>query len=190
MRISIDGRALLTLSDHQKNVIKHDIPSSIFDADMIRRMKYVVEHPVLRYIASKKEEWIKQLELGGAQSYPSDPLDLASLVVDSSSEAPISVEVEGVQSFVLSPIQVAIFKLASKESLESVVSRALLDKYERCLERFQRRWEPEFVKESRPIPISKEAFATAVFSRNDYKDRMARDLEAPVPTGVLGVETP
>lgn len=177
MRISLDGIDILTLSDEQKNVMKHDVRADLFDADIVRRMRYFLTYPCEKYIAANKASWIAQLESQGAKTYPSDPFELAALFIDSSKESPVSVAVDGKEVFILPPIQIAIFKLASKKSAVEEISDRLLEKYEQCFKRFKLRWEPEFVKESVPVPIVKEDFARAVFSRNDYKDRMTRDVE-------------
>lgn len=51
-------------------------------------------------------------------------------------------------------------------------------KYQRCLERLKREWEPKLVERGvRSLPTSSDEFALLVFSQPDYKDRTARELE-------------
>lgn len=57
------------------------------------------------------------------------------------------------------------------------IQKLLLYKYERCMERLRKEWEPKLQARSLDIPFDDDAFATLVFAQPDYKDRKARMLE-------------
>ena len=57
MKISVDDKLLFELSETQKKVIKNDISSDIFDADMKRRLEYVIMHRYDQGFARLKRDW-------------------------------------------------------------------------------------------------------------------------------------
>jgi len=79
MKISVDDVELFTLSETQKRVIKNDISSAIFDADMKRRLQYILTHKYEKCWERLKSHWMPVL----SQRYPSVPTDqdaLANLI--------------------------------------------------------------------------------------------------------------
>ena len=80
MKISVDGIDLYTLSDIQSQVIKNDINSDIFDADMKRRLKVSLMHKYERCFTRLKQEWDNKLAANGVESVPTDPDQYAALV--------------------------------------------------------------------------------------------------------------
>jgi hypothetical protein len=79
MKVSVDDQELFTLSDVQKNVIKHDIASEIFDEDCKRRLQWVLLHKYEQCYKRLKEKWEPVL----ASRYTSIPThkdDFAQLV--------------------------------------------------------------------------------------------------------------
>lgn len=80
MKISVDGVEILTLSELQKNVIKNDILDDIFDADMKRRITYILLHKYERCFGRLKEEWEPKLKEAGLESVPLDNDKFAELV--------------------------------------------------------------------------------------------------------------
>lgn len=80
MKISVDGSDLFTLSDVQKQVIQNDISSDIFDADMKRRLQWVLMHKYERCFDRLKKEWDPKLASNGIKMIPTDPDAYASLV--------------------------------------------------------------------------------------------------------------
>jgi len=80
MKISVDNVELYTLSDVQKNVIKNDINADEFDADMKRRLKYILTHKYERCFERLKKEWDSKLADNGVPSVPTDPDAYAQLV--------------------------------------------------------------------------------------------------------------
>lgn len=80
MKISVNDIELYTLSETQKNVIKNDINADIFDADMERRLEYILNHKYERCFARLKQEWDPKLVANGVTSIPTDPDAYAQLV--------------------------------------------------------------------------------------------------------------
>ncbi len=80
MKISINDQELFTLSDTQKQVIKHDIPADIFDADMNRRIQWVLMHKYEECFKRLKSEWDPKLAVNGVEMIPTDPDAYAKLV--------------------------------------------------------------------------------------------------------------
>ena len=80
MKISVNDKALFTLSDIQKQVIKNDIPADIFDADMNRRLQWVLTHKYEECFKSLKAEWDSKLAANGVTMMPTDPDAYAQLV--------------------------------------------------------------------------------------------------------------
>lgn len=80
MKISVNDIELYTLSETQKNVVKNDVSSDIFDDDMKRRLNWVLMHKYEQCFKSLKQEWdIRLVELG-VQTIPTDPDEYAELV--------------------------------------------------------------------------------------------------------------
>lgn len=80
MKISVDNQELFTLSETQKNVIKNDIHSDIFDEDMKRRLNYILMHKYNRCFERLKKEWDQKLKDNGVQMIPVDEEQYAQLV--------------------------------------------------------------------------------------------------------------
>jgi hypothetical protein len=80
MKISVNDVELYTLSDTQKNVIKNDINSDVFDADMKQRLQYILMHKYQRCFKRLKEEWEPKLIALGHETIPTDPDAFAQLV--------------------------------------------------------------------------------------------------------------
>lgn len=94
MKIKIDNKEIMDLSNTMKKVIKHDIHFDEFEADMERRVCYILQH-----------------------------------------------------------------------------------KYERCLERLRKEWEPKLRERVSSLPSNLEELAELIFSQPDYKDRKKREEE-------------
>lgn len=80
MKISVDDKELFSLSDIQKKVIMNDIHEDEFDADMKRRLQYILMHKYERCFARLKQEWDKKLADNGVDMIPSNPDKYAELV--------------------------------------------------------------------------------------------------------------
>ena len=80
MKISVNDKELFTLSETQKKVIQHDIPSDVFEDDMCRRLQYILTHKYERCFERMKNEWLPKLQ-SRIDSVPTDPDKLASLIM-------------------------------------------------------------------------------------------------------------
>ena len=80
MKVSVDGVEILNLEPIHEAIIKHEIPSEIFEEDMIRRLKWVVMRKHEQAFKKMKEEWDPKLEKAGVESIPVDQTAYAQLV--------------------------------------------------------------------------------------------------------------
>ena len=80
MKISVDDLELYTLSVTQKKVIENDIPSEIFDADMKRRLEWILTHRYEQSFKNLTDEWEPKLKELGVASIPLDDEAFAQLV--------------------------------------------------------------------------------------------------------------
>lgn len=80
MKISVDDIHLFTLSNLQKQVIQHNIPSEIFEEDMKRRVHWVLSHKYERCLERLKTEWIPRLKAKGIPQIPLDDDALCELI--------------------------------------------------------------------------------------------------------------
>lgn len=95
MKIQVDGKSVLELSETQKKVIQNDIPTEIFVSDMERRARNIIEH-----------------------------------------------------------------------------------KYDQCMDRLKKEWEPKLRERVDAIPTNQDALAQLIFSQPDYKSRSQREEES------------
>lgn len=79
MKIEVDGRTVLQLNETQKKVIKNDIPDELFQADMERRVSWVLSHKYERCFERLKKEWEPKLAKK-LDAVPTDPDKFAELV--------------------------------------------------------------------------------------------------------------
>ena len=80
MKIKVDDELLFELTEIQKNVMKNDIASDIFDADMKRRLEYILTHKYEQCFKRLKAEWDPKLEVLGVESIPTNKDAYAELV--------------------------------------------------------------------------------------------------------------
>lgn len=79
MKISVDDIELFTVSSTQKNVICNDINVDDFDADMKRRLDYIIMRKYDECFRRLKDEWDPKLQ-GRVASIPTDQDEYALLV--------------------------------------------------------------------------------------------------------------
>lgn len=79
MKISVNDIKLFELSETQKKVICNDIQDEIFDADMKRRLQWVLMHKYEQCFKRLKTEWEPKLA-HRMDSMPTDPDKFAQLV--------------------------------------------------------------------------------------------------------------
>jgi len=82
MKISVDDKELYSLTDTQKNVIKNEINSDTLDADLKRRLQWVLTHKYEQCFKKLKAEWDPKLAKNGVESIPTDPDAYAALVFE------------------------------------------------------------------------------------------------------------
>jgi hypothetical protein len=80
MKIKVDNEEILELSETQKKVIKNDIHEDEFDADMKRRVAWVLTHKYEQCFDRLKKEWEPKLTSKGAAMLPTDRDAFAQLV--------------------------------------------------------------------------------------------------------------
>lgn len=89
MKISVNDQEIYTLSEIQKKVIQNDIPVEIFDADMKRRLKWIlIDEKYQRCFDRLKKEWCEdkdkngqcKLAANGVNSMPVEQDSLAELI--------------------------------------------------------------------------------------------------------------
>lgn len=79
MKISVDNQEIFSLSEVQKKVIKNDIHADEFDADMKRRLHYILTHKYEECFKRLKNEWEPKLA-SRVSSIPTNPDELAKLI--------------------------------------------------------------------------------------------------------------
>lgn len=79
MKIKVNNEDLFELSEVQKKVICNDVHEDEFEADMKRRLQYILMHKYERCFERLKNEWDKKLQ-GRLESVPTNPEAYASLV--------------------------------------------------------------------------------------------------------------
>ncbi len=80
MKISVDGKDLFTLTETQKKVMQNDIATEVFQADMERRLKWVLAHKYEQCFSRLKKDWDKKLADNGVASVPTHADEYAELV--------------------------------------------------------------------------------------------------------------
>ena len=79
MKIQVNNEDLFELSEVQKKVICNDIHEDEFDADMKRRLQYILTHKYERCFERLKREWDQKLA-GRVEAVPTNPDAYAALV--------------------------------------------------------------------------------------------------------------
>lgn len=79
MKISVNDQDLFTLSDVQCKVICNDIHADEFDADMKRRVQYILMHKYEQCFKRLKAEWEPKLAQR-MDALPTDADKLAELI--------------------------------------------------------------------------------------------------------------
>lgn len=79
MKIHVNNEQLFELSEIQKKVIKNDIADDIFEADMKRRLEYILMHKYERCFERLKAEWEPKLAKR-VESIPTNKDAFAELV--------------------------------------------------------------------------------------------------------------
>ena len=80
MKISIDNELVFELSETKKKVLKNDIPAEEFDADMKRRLQWVLENKYERSLKRLRDEWLPKLKEAKIRNVPLDDEEFAEFV--------------------------------------------------------------------------------------------------------------
>ncbi len=80
MKISVNDQELFSLSEVQKKVIMNEIDADGFEADMKRRLQYILMHKYERCFGRLKSEWDSKLASNGVAMIPVDADKYAELV--------------------------------------------------------------------------------------------------------------
>ena len=80
MKISVNDQELFTLNETLKSVIKDNVHEDEFEADMRRRLEWVLRHKYDQCFIALKKEWDTKLPSLGVASVPTDPDAYAQLV--------------------------------------------------------------------------------------------------------------
>ena len=80
MKISIDGVPFFEILDIHKKIICDDVNSDIVDADIKRRLQWVIEHKCSFNMERLKNFWVAKFKAEGIESLPTDDLKLAEMI--------------------------------------------------------------------------------------------------------------
>lgn len=80
MKIKLDNKEIVLLSEVEKMIIQNDILSESFQEDMERRLVWSVRHKLERSFERLKKEWEPKLKDRGIQMVPTNEEKFAELV--------------------------------------------------------------------------------------------------------------
>ena len=80
MKVSVNDSELFTLTEIQENIIKDNVSEDIFDADMKRRLQWILMHKYEECYKAVRQEWEPKLIAAGVTSFPTNPDQFAALV--------------------------------------------------------------------------------------------------------------
>lgn len=80
MKVKVDNTEIFELKEWEKDVIKNDVKSEEFEADMKRRLEWVLKHKVERCYERLQKEWTPKLKIRGIVSIPANPESFLALV--------------------------------------------------------------------------------------------------------------
>ncbi len=192
MKININGKKVFIIPEINKKIIKHEIPSEIFEEDMARRCKYWLEIPQKKYAHHNKINLMLDLKNKGAKTVPSNLIILAEVHADA---FPCKYGYEDITEDIICkvgdhsfsfPVSHRKISRKMKESIQKKKSRKdyvsyekeeieqrilwiLQHKCEKCLQRLRLSWIPQLENRGiTEIPIDDNSFAELVFSQSDY----------------------
>lgn len=80
MKFVVDGEEVLDLNPTKKKVLMNDLHADQIDADLKRRVSYIIMHKYEQCMKRLKAEWEPKLKAKGVQSIPLDEDALANLI--------------------------------------------------------------------------------------------------------------
>lgn len=85
MKLQVDGKQVLELAEWQKSVIKNDMPEEIFQEDMERRVRWIIQEKFDRCWERFEKEWIERLRNDpSVKNIPLDRQEFTTLVLSRS----------------------------------------------------------------------------------------------------------
>ena len=203
MKLIYDGREIYELSDTQKKVIQNDIPTELFESDMLRRCKYWLTHPAEREAELGADGKREALKSRGRATLPSSFMGLAEEHAD---EFPVRLGYSditaiqcsvGEQSFefpvahqkILRKLKendqqgksIGVYALEEQKFYEDSMRWIIQHKYERCLERLKKEWLPKLEERGiTEVAADDQELAELIFAQPDYKNRSQREEEAEI----------
>lgn len=81
MKVQVNGELIFELAEWEKDVIKNDIHADDFDADMKRRLEWVLRHKAEQCYNRMEKEWLEKLRADPlVQSIPKSKEAFVALV--------------------------------------------------------------------------------------------------------------
>jgi hypothetical protein len=81
MKVQVNGLEIFELAEWEKDVIKNDINEDDFDADMKRRLQWVLKHKAEKCYARLEKEWLEKLRNDpSVTSIPKSKAEFVALV--------------------------------------------------------------------------------------------------------------
>ena len=80
MKVKYNDEEILSLNEIKESVLKDEIGSTIFEQDMIRRIRYIIMHKYEQCFENLRKEWEPKLKNRGVKMFPADDDEFAKLV--------------------------------------------------------------------------------------------------------------
>ena len=189
MKFLVDDIEVFELLSWQKDLIKNDIPSEIFESDMHRRAHYSAYAPVEKAIHRNEAALKQQLKQKGVSLVPGDLSAFTEFVGSRKDmsfkalkkEKHKKAKADGKEIFSFSPAYQALAKTFLKEDEDTYLTTqfewVFKEKIKGCLRRMHLEWDPKLAIRSLEVPLDDEEFVNLVTSQPDYKNRSAREAE-------------
>lgn len=79
MKIIAGDKEVCVISETQKKIIADDVAANV-EADIMRRIKWVIDHKVEHQLGKLKAQWLPRLKERGVDAIPLDDMKLAELI--------------------------------------------------------------------------------------------------------------
>lgn len=197
MKFSYNGADVYEISADKEKCIKHDIPASVYDADMKRRAVWVVQNLFNKSLLYMKRALESEWETLGVTALPPTDSELAALIVEKvppaqSYQASV-LAVDGVDLYTVPLVTKQLIDVATGRNADEVIAKGIANLFEEkvkmCCRRIREQYEPLMKAEKKSIPVSAQAFVQEAFLRSDYKDREARDVLTAADKAVMVEKT-
>lgn len=80
MKVKYNEKEILSLNETKRKVLLNDLPEEGFDADIERRLVWVLTHKHEQCMKRLRDEWLPKLKANGVQEAPLDDDAFAELV--------------------------------------------------------------------------------------------------------------